>query len=80
MANLEFPFFKANYIDYLGRLRWLRVDFHIGRDGKLYFRCTVDEQDSFSIRLGEDGYWHERATGPTVLADELGSIIESKLF
>ncbi len=80
MAKQVFPLFRANYVDYRGHLRWLTVESLLGRDGLLYFQCTIDQRDSYVIRMGEDARWHDRVAGPTVLADELGSIIESKLF
>ena len=80
MASQIFLLFRANYIDYAGRLRWLTVEFLVGHYGRLYFRCTIDGEDSYMIRIAEDDQWYDLAEGPTVLADELGSIIESKLF
>jgi hypothetical protein len=46
----------------------------------LYFQCALDDRDTCYIRLAEDGRWYDQTSGPTVLADELGSIIEGKLF
>lgn len=80
MANQAIPLFKANYIDYLGRLRYLEVICVYGREGLLFFHCIVDERQGHYIRLSEDGQWVEYKEGPTVVADELGSIIEAKVI
>lgn len=79
MANQVVPLFKTNYVDYLGRLRYLEVKSVIGHGGGFYFRCIIDEQDVYDLRLAEDGQWYDLEDGPTVLADEIGSIIESRI-
>jgi hypothetical protein len=80
MTRQTFSLFQSLYIDYRGRLCRLSVSFLIGKDKLLYFQCSLDERETYSIRLGEDGRWYDQRSGPTVLADELGSIIEGKLF
>jgi hypothetical protein len=80
MTRRRLSLFKTYFIDYRGRLRQLSVSFLISHDKLLYFQCTLDDQDTYSIRLTDDGCWHDQIAGPTVLADELGSLIESKLI
>ncbi|MHA4806823.1 hypothetical protein ACX0G9_01885 [Flavitalea flava] len=80
MAHQLIPLFKANYIDYSGSLRYLEVKCVYGQKGLLFFHCIIDEEQSYNIRLSEDGQWCEYQDGPTVLADEIGSIIELKVF
>ena len=79
MHNEVFPFFRTIYIDYQGRLRQLEVESVIEPDGSLYFLCTIDERRAYAIHLEADGRWHDRYDGPTPLANELGSVIESKM-
>jgi hypothetical protein len=79
MNNEVFPSFRTIYIDYQGRLRHLDVESSVDPDGQLYFLCIIDKRKAYAIRVEEDCRWHDRYDGPTPLADELGSVIESKL-
>ena len=78
MANKTFPFFQLNYIDYLGRLRYLQVQILVNPTGQFYL-CVIDGQDTRIIWQCDDRQWYDLEEGPTVLADELGSIIEGKV-
>ena len=78
MANQTYPFFQLNYIDYLGRLRYLQVQLLINKTGQFYI-CTIDGQDTRIIWQCKDQRWYDLEEGPTVLADELGSIIEGRV-
>jgi len=77
MAYKTFPFFQLNYIDYLGRLRYLQVTRLINHTGQFYV-CTIDDRDTRIIWHSTDRQWYDLEDGPTVLADELGSIIEGR--
>jgi hypothetical protein len=79
MANQIFPLFRLNYIDYLGQIKYLEVETVIEDDTDQYYLCTIDGQDTRTLRMGEDGNWHDQEEGPTALADELGSMIEARL-
>jgi hypothetical protein len=79
MNNEVFPFFRTLFVDYQNRLRCLDVESSVDPDGEFYFLCIVDERKAYALRIEADGRWHDRYDGPTPLADELGSVIESKM-
>ena len=81
MTRHTLSFFETYYIDYRGCLRKLAVSFlFVSEEEFIHFQCTLDERDIYSIHFAADGRWPDEFAGPTVLADELGSLIEGQMF